>query len=417
MIKSTNNGANWVTMSQRSSVANMTGDLYVEKSNGRIIACGVNLDGNDDVVVSPDGGVSWFSPGVTANTYYLAIGMVNSSAGYLSGRDGYLFKTTNGGTSWSPLSPNPVLGNYWLQSMEFVNASTGWIVGGYPAPGAIVKIFKTTNAGVNWIDQPSSFTASIGVKVDMVDVNTGYMSYSSGLQKTTNGGASWNIIPVPPVSGNSYRAMKVLDANTVYIGGSNSQVYATTNGGTTWESLNFPVSAGTIFSTDWYDAQNGCASAVIGVVGKTTNRGQTWVITNNGGYTVYDTKMIHPDTMFSICGNTFGAMIMKYEKGPLSIGFTYENEIPMNFELKQNYPNPFNPNTTIQFGLSKASNVSLRIYDITGKEYRTEINNISLRAGVYKMNFDGNELSSGVYFYSLVIDGSTHATKKMILLK
>src|SRR4030095_12090959 len=284
MIRSTNNGANWSTMVYRKSLANMNGDLYVEKSNGRIIACGVNLDLNDDVIVSSDGGVNWFTPGLTPNIYYVSLGMVNSSTGYLGGRDGYLFKTSNGGSSWTQLSPNPVLGSYWLQSMEFVNASTGWIVGGFPAPAAIVKIFKTTNAGVNWIDQPSSFTASIGVKVDMVDENTGYMSYSSGLQKTTNGGTNWNIIPVP--LGNTYRAMKVLDANIVYIGGPNSQVYVTTNSGASWDPLNFPVNAGTIFSTDWYDTQNGCASAVIGVVGKTTNRGQTWTITNNGGYTV-----------------------------------------------------------------------------------------------------------------------------------
>jgi photosystem II stability/assembly factor-like uncharacterized protein len=417
MIKSTNNGANWSTMSYRRSLATMSGDIYAQSGRGRIIACGTNIGFNDDILVSTDGGLNWATSDITAEGYSTSLSMVNPTTGYVSGRSGFIFKTTSGGISWTSLMGNPVLGNYYLQSMEFVNASTGWIVGGYPATAAIVKIFKTTNSGINWTEQPTSYSASMGVKVDMVDVNTGYMSYSIGLQKTTNGGSNWNIIPVPPVPGNEYRAMKVLGANTVIIGGTNSEVYITTNSGTSWDSLNFPVYAGGFFSTDWYDIQNGVVSAVIGVVGKTSNRGQTWQIMNNGGYTVYHTTMVHPDTMFSICGNTPGGMIMKYTKGLTSIGITYEHKIPENFILKQNYPNPFNPTTTIEFDLPKAGIVSLKIFDIAGREVASEINGLNLKTGNYKVNFEGSILSSGVYFYSLIVDNNIVDTKKMILIK
>lgn len=415
MIRSTNNGASWSTMSNRQSLANMNGEIYAQNGTGRIIACGINLDANDDILVSSNGGLNWTTPGLTAGTYFLSIGMVNPTTGYLSGRDGYFFKTTSGGTSWISLSPNPVLGNYWLRSIDFVNESTGWVVGGFPPPAAIVKIFKTTNGGVNWIDQPSAFSPSMGVKVDMVDVNTGYMSYSIGLQKTTNSGSSWNIIPVPPVTNNEYRAMKVIDANTVYIGGTNSEMYFTTNSGSTWDSMNVPVYAGGIFSTDWYDAQNGCYSAVIGVVGKTTNRGQSWQITNNGGYTVFDTKMVHPDTMFSICGNTMGGMVMKYVKSTVGV-ISYENSIPEKFSLRQSYPNPFNPSATIEFDLPQSVSVTLKIYDITGAEVETLINGLELKAGIFKYQFDGSMLASGVYFYKLITNDYTQ-TRKMILIK
>jgi hypothetical protein len=110
-------------------------------------------------------------------------------------------------------------------------------------------------------------------------------------------------------------------------------------------------------------------------------------------------------------------MIMKYSKGIVTGGFTYEHKVPENFNLKQNYPNPFNPTTTIEFDLPKAGIVTLRIFDIAGREVSKEINSLSLRTGNYKVNFNSAGLSSGVYFYSLVVDGANIATKKMVLVK
>ncbi|MFZ1519945.1 MAG: T9SS type A sorting domain-containing protein [Ignavibacteriaceae bacterium] len=88
-----------------------------------------------------------------------------------------------------------------------------------------------------------------------------------------------------------------------------------------------------------------------------------------------------------------------------------------NFELKQNYPNPFNPNTTIEFNLPVGSDVSLSVFDITGKEVVTLLNEFK-EAGQHQINFETSKfnLSSGVYFYRLDANGLTK-TKPMILLK
>ena len=91
--------------------------------------------------------------------------------------------------------------------------------------------------------------------------------------------------------------------------------------------------------------------------------------------------------------------------------------IPAEFSLLQNYPNPFNPVTTIEFELVKACNVSIKVFDISGREYATEIINLALNPGNYKMDFNGSELSSGVYFYSLNVNGQNLATKRMMLIK
>ncbi len=96
------------------------------------------------------------------------------------------------------------------------------------------------------------------------------------------------------------------------------------------------------------------------------------------------------------------------------------NEIPDDFVLSQNYPNPFNPSTTISYALPKESNVSLKIYDILGKEVASLVNE-SQPAGTYKvewkgLNNRGEDLSSGIYLYKLSV-GDKNFTKKMLFVK
>jgi len=85
------------------------------------------------------------------------------------------------------------------------------------------------------------------------------------------------------------------------------------------------------------------------------------------------------------------------------------------FNLSQNYPNPFNPSTKIKFTIPEQTNVKLVIYDITGKEIETLINK-EMRPGSYEVNFNGKDLSSGIYFYRLTA-GSKYKTGKMLLIK
>jgi hypothetical protein len=89
--------------------------------------------------------------------------------------------------------------------------------------------------------------------------------------------------------------------------------------------------------------------------------------------------------------------------------------ITRSFSVAQNYPNPFNPSTSIQFSLSVSSHVSLKVFDILGKEVATLVNG-TMGAGSYTAEFDARVLSSGPYFYTLRA-GSYVETKKMMLTK
>ncbi len=90
-------------------------------------------------------------------------------------------------------------------------------------------------------------------------------------------------------------------------------------------------------------------------------------------------------------------------------------EVPAKFDLQQNYPNPFNPATNIKFSIPSGSFVTLKIYDQTGKEI-TALVNQELAAGIYNVDFDAGDLSSGLYFYKITA-GDFSQTKKMVLVK
>ena len=89
---------------------------------------------------------------------------------------------------------------------------------------------------------------------------------------------------------------------------------------------------------------------------------------------------------------------------------------PESFSLSQNFPNPFNPETIIRFNIGAKSNVSLKIFDVNGKEILEAVND-QMNEGSYDYKFNGLNLPSGIYFYSLSADGVLLDTKRMILLK
>ena len=90
-------------------------------------------------------------------------------------------------------------------------------------------------------------------------------------------------------------------------------------------------------------------------------------------------------------------------------------KLPESYDLSQNYPNPFNPATTINYQMPQTGFVTLRVYDILGKEVATLVNQ-QKNQGRYSVNFDASRLASGVYIYQLRVNDYV-SSKKMLLLK
>jgi len=126
---------------------------------------------------------------------------------------------------------------------------------------------------------------------------------------------------------------------------------------------------------------------------------------------------MHAEVLIDTVG--FLAAAIEPLQNPLSFPLeSIASEIPEEYVLYQNYPNPFNPTTTIQFDLPEQSIVTLKIYDVLGREVATLLENIAFEDGTQDISFDGGGLSSGIYFYRVLINGGERQlVKKMMLLK
>jgi hypothetical protein len=110
-----------------------------------------------------------------------------------------------------------------------------------------------------------------------------------------------------------------------------------------------------------------------------------------------------------------GGKIVYDSQNPVYIADYGHQNIPKEFKLEQNYPNPFNPVTTIKYSLPSAEKVQLKVYDLLGRESATLVN-AEQKPGNYSVEFNSNELTSGVYFYLLQTNEFSDV-KKMLIVK
>jgi hypothetical protein len=115
--------------------------------------------------------------------------------------------------------------------------------------------------------------------------------------------------------------------------------------------------------------------------------------------------------------STTDSLYVLYNLGGGTVGIKSEEteKIPASFSLEQNFPNPFNPSTTIQYSLPFSEKVSLKIFNLLGEEVKTLVDEYR-EAGKHSVQFNANNLASGIYFYKLQA-GNFVETKKMILLR
>jgi len=144
------------------------------------------------------------------------------------------------------------------------------------------------------------------------------------------------------------------------------------------------------------------------------------------GYTASDSSSI--DTIYS-CGlsivwDTIPDPLDRWNFGPkfpLTIldvtSINSDKEIaPAEYILKQNYPNPFNPSTKIEFILVEPGFVNLKVFNILGEEL-VQLINKELSAGLHSVDFNASQLTSGIYFYSINVEGKFSSVRKMLLVK
>lgn len=278
----------------------------------------------------------------------------------------YIFKSTDAGSSWLNYAASNSPYNVF-----FINENTAWSIGAqyYPPPNPNMNIYnrihKTTNGGVNWNlrSEITSQSQPMYQNIRFCDENTGYIGGLYGCRKSTDGGSTWNVVR----SGISNEVYPI-NKDTVWLGSLSSGLYLTTNGGINWsmDSVNARVNDMSIL-----------------------DKNTAWVVGNNG-------KIYVTSTAFLSTGNS-------------------NLIVPGEYLLLQNYPNPFNPSTGIEFSIPERTFIRLAVYDILGRETEVLINHV-MTEGSHKIEWNGSNYPSGIYFYTLTSEKFSE-TKKMILIK
>ena len=368
-----------------------------------------------------NGGTNWI-PIQNAGYHHYSIYFLNINTGWVTTSDSgsyVVLKTTNNGMNWIRLN----IQNQYPSDIYFIDENTGWIA------STSSKMLKTTDGGLNW----STFTLPGNIpywffSMSFVNAQTGWSTgnyYNSntsehffGVAKTTNGGDSWFFIKeeiAPPFR--NYRDIQFLNSQTGYL--NRIPPSKTTDGGQTWFDI---LDATYYFGMHFIDVNIGWFAAQGGILTKTTNGGLNWqtqVITNS--FAPQEIFFIDLNTGWVVgMSNISQNIVMKTTSGGITFVNTNSNYIPVKYSLYQNYPNPFNPSTKIKFEvpLSKGGLkgvVSLIIYDITGREIQTLVNE-KLNPGTFEVTFDDSNIASGVYFYQLK-SGDYVETKKMLMIK
>lgn len=353
---------------------------------------------------------------------------------------GYIMKTVNGGNNWVVQYNQPMK----LNAVQFIDVNTGYVVGG--SGSGTGRIFKTTNGGLNWINT-STFVSNF-TDLFFVNNNTGWVTDPTGvfggLFKTVDGGNNWQL----QLSGTFFpQKLFFINADTGWAGSADWKLYRTTNSGQVWELQYTFTGAPNVFFPTKDTGYTGLY--------KSTNGGYNWAPMNNGqggsGIFFLNNLTGYSCAGFSVMQKTIDGQNWFNQTVPVggwvSIQFTdtskgwaggstlvhttdgggppagiiqISSKIPSAFKLYQNYPNPFNPVTKIKYDVKRqTSNVKLIVYDIQGKLI-TELVNQKQNPGTYEVVFNGSGLSSGAYFYKIIITSGKEGfsdVKKMVLLK
>ena len=407
---STNNGASW-------TAAN-TG-----VTNTSISALGVfgsNLFAADNgIQLSTNNGNSWLAvdSGISSNTYVDALAMSPASGGASStnlfagmGYQSGILRSTNNGTSWTLLDSGVT--NLFITCLA-VSGANLFAGNGQYANG----VFLSTDNGISWTAVDSGLTNTAVFSLAVIPGGIRATNIFAGTQNggvflSTNNGISWSL-PSNRLSKEIVYALGV--EGTTLFAGTGEGVFLSTDNGTSWTAAglsNAIVSALAIWGPNIF-AGTIYTGVSNGGIFLSTDNGTSWTAVDTGLTNTNISSLAISET--DLFAGTNGSGTWRRPLSDMTDVKLSQSEIPAHFSLSQNYPNPFNPSTAISFDLPLRSFVSLKVFDILGREVST-IASGEMEAGSYTLQWNAANMSSGVYFYRIQ-SGSFEAVKKMMLLK
>jgi|WetSurMetagenome_2_1015567.scaffolds.fasta_scaffold03508_2 photosystem II stability/assembly factor-like uncharacterized protein len=469
ILKTTNGGNNWSL--QKVGGSKIFYDSYfINQSTGWAIGMSSSTY-NGLIYKTTNGGVNWFMQTIDQTGRFLSCFFLNENTGWVGGQSSFA-KTTNGGTYWDTISTalvsnglyfvDPLIGFMaensskiykttdggftWnvsysgsgtISSIHFINPATGY------ACGVQGKVFKTTNTGISWAVQTTPITSNLN-SIFFVSPMVGYTASSGGIiLKTTNGGEQTSF----------YQIIHRYNINKPIVSGQNTldTINIVNNGEAIGYTQDINVYLDTIFNAVNSDLEimmihQGVTDTVVYRVGGSGSNFFRTVLNDSastpieGGVSPF-IGQYRPSRPLAKFNNLLvdGSWILKIynrtknlsgviKSWGIAVSYspyigvrTIQNIIPDICMLYQNYPNPFNPTTNIKYQITDTKLVTLKVFDLLGREITTLVNEIQ-KPGMYETQFSsntitGNQLPSGIYFYSLFVEGIKTDTKRLVLLK
>jgi photosystem II stability/assembly factor-like uncharacterized protein len=410
MYKLSNFGENWTDMMKYNNAAkddHFNKIDFVDENVGWIIS-------KNDILKSIDGGISWIVQKHYSEYELTDLQMVDQSSGWVSTSSGTVINTINSGLNWSEYYTGF---DYKLTSLSAIDSLTCWTIGYKWVNNNVFGIvLKTTDGGLSWQDQTMEHMSRELHSVSFVDSLHGWIvSSKSAIYHTYDGGRSWEIQKNNDQL--SLYRVQFIDRDYGWAIGNDgefkSDLIFTADGGKSW---NGSISSAAFPLTDikFIDRNNGWIVSYFGEIFSSSNGGINW--NREKTYTMQFLKSIDAvDSNHVWTAGKFGAMLCN-GKNISNIFQPYDSPINTkgsNIEFSI-FPNPFNANTTIRFTLNEPKKIIIEVYDISGRKIENIIID-NLLPGIHTYNWAPSNLSSGIYFMSLLI-GENRFVKKCFLI-
>jgi len=459
ILKTTNGGATWIDQSDPLVDSWLKTLSFVDSTTGWVAGVIPGI-----VVKTTDGGSSWTTQtnGIDGTEDYYGISFPDRQTGWLVGYGvqdtnsiGVIRRTTDGGSTW--VAQSSALDQV-LTSTFFTGLSEGWVVGGAGT------ILHTSDRGSSWSLQSSGNAGEldhivvVGSQGGWIAGYGGVILHNSfaagGVTDTLDLRAGWNIVSIPlTVTDNrkttlfptaASRAFQY-DNGTGYLPADSlkpgrgywlkysvgTQVLITGDALTNltlnlksgWNligGINADIPFGSVVQTPAVSVAPPFGYTDSYFIATTIQRGKGyWMRAVRDCQVAFESALhpvIHPEYMAA--GAQIGSDILPPPPPDGPTTGPEVNTLPTQFMLQQNYPNPFNPATELRFDVRDVSQVTLKIFDLFGREIITLVNEVRA-PGRYSATWDAARLPSGVYFARMTASGaqSYQATRKLVLMR
>jgi len=401
IFKTTNGGNNWYTTNLSDTTTRVDKIFFVNKTIGWAIA-GYPPSIPGSIMKTTDAGENWFTQLTLPTDNFTSIFFIDSLNGWATSR--YIWQTTDGGVNWIEDTSIPT---FYLLDVFFKDYLNGFILSSN-------KFYSTTDGGTTWVLNPNLTGFSVAGKFSYYENSTifiiGYKTFRS-----IDGSDNWE--EVVELDGNKITGLSLLNPGLGYAVGELGLILnyyddsipvelSSFNGSYISNSIELKWTTETELNNSGFEILRSKDLSNWESIGFVPGRGTT---TSRSLYTFYDSHLI---------GNHFFYKLKQIDfDGSYSFSEIIKVEIQINnYSLSQNYPNPANPKTRITFSIPEKTIVKINLYSITG-ELIKELIDEEKENGIYQIDVDLNNYSSGMYFYRMTTNRGYTATKKLILLK